>query len=104
MDYQTFDIKHGPSLDDKKQLYIPIVSSSVEDAHFNCFYPGVGPKDAVPSGQMDSKICDLATSPANCCGVKDLVGSEFCCNGVVTAAQNGIKTCFDSIKKQNPLP
>ncbi len=104
MDYQTFDIHHGPFLDDKKQMYIPIVSSSVEDAHFNCFYPGVGPKDAVPSGQLDSKICDLEKSPANCCGVKDLVGSEFCCNGDVTVAQDGIKTCIKTIKDKNPLP
>ncbi len=106
LDYQTFDIHHGPFLDNIKQLYIPIVSSSVEDVHFNCFYPGVGPKDIVQNGALDSKVCDL-TDPnlkGNCCGTKDEVGSEFCCNGAVVTAQNGVTECIKNIKAKNPLP
>ncbi len=106
MDYQTFDILHGPFLDDKKQMYIPIVSSSVEDAHFNCFYPGVGPKDLVSKEKLDSKVCDLSDPllKMNCCGVENKIGSEFCCNGKVTTAKDGIENCFVDIKANNPLP
>ncbi|MFA6424244.1 MAG: Ig-like domain-containing protein [Candidatus Magasanikbacteria bacterium] len=106
LDYQTFDILHGPFLDSIKQIYIPIVGSNVEDVHFNCFYPGVGPKDVVPSGSLDSKVCDLSDPvlKLNCCDVKDEVGSEFCCNGKVISSQNGTQTCIEDIKVKNKLP
>jgi hypothetical protein len=103
LDYQTVEIHHGPFLDNIKQMYIPVVSSSVEDAHFNCFYPGKGPKDVVPNGSLDSKVCDIVNSPENCCDTKDEVGSEFCCNGQVVSSQNGIKNCIENIKVKNPL-
>jgi hypothetical protein len=106
LDYQTFDILHGPFLDSIKQIYIPIVGSNVEDVHFNCAYPGVGPKDVVPSGSLDSKVCDLSDPvlKLNCCDVKDEVGSEFCCNGKVISSQNGTQTCIEDIKVKNKLP
>ncbi len=97
LDYKTFDIKHGPFLDNVKTIYIPIVDSSVEDTHFNCFYPGVGPKDVVPTGKLDSEVCDLVNSPEKCCKTQDKVDNEFCCIGTVVTAQNGIKNCVNTI-------
>ncbi len=99
--YQVFDIKHAPFLDAKKQNYIPIVNSSVEDVNFNCFYPGVGPKDVVPDGSQDSQVCDLVASPEKCCAVIDDLNSAFCCNGAVFTSVDGIKKCIDDIKVNN---
>ncbi len=102
--YQTFNINHGPFLDNKVQNYIPIVSSSVEDAHFNCFYPGVGPKDAVPNGTLDSLVCDptVPALAANCCDAKDETNTEFCCNGVLISKTNGVNQCINGLKATYP--
>ena len=76
-------INHGPFLDAVRQYYFPVVSSSVEDAHFNCFYPGKGPSRAVDVGTVTSPDCNEA-NPQNCCEVITTQNQSFCCNGVVS--------------------
>jgi len=75
-------LNHGPFLDAVRQYYFPIVSSSVEDIHFNCFYPGKGPNRAVEAGAIMSPDCNDA-NPQNCCQVITAQNQSFCCNGVV---------------------
>ena len=73
-------LSHGPFLDAFRQYYFPVVSSTVEDLHFNCFYPGKGPnKDAVSGVSPD---CNDA-NPQNCCQVINQQNKAFCCNGAV---------------------
>jgi Type IV secretion system pilin len=83
---------HGDFLDGLPQGYIPYVSSVVEDAHFNCLYPGQGPLSAEPYGDdKTSGYCDK--NPDNCC-IKD--GTfVFCCNG--DPAQNNPAQCQGSL-------
>ena len=75
-------LNHGPFLDAERQYYFPVVSSTVEDAHFNCFYPGKGPRRAVDVGTITSPDCNAA-NPQNCCEVITTQNQSFCCNGVV---------------------
>lgn len=90
---KTF-MNHGPFLDGLPQGYIPYVSSSVEDAHFNCLYPGQGPvMPAQPSTYYGtnklSVECDKSSPNYpeldKCCIVSAQGEPPFCCNG---SAQN----------------
>lgn len=92
---------HCPFLDGRRQYYFPTVPSAVEDAHFNCFYPGVGPGDEGGKGSNywstqgsqhldESFVCDAA-HPQNCCAVSSTPQSRaLCCNGLVD--QNAAST------------
>lgn len=92
---------HCPFLDGRRQYYFPTLPSAVEDAHFNCFYPAVGPGDTGGKGanywssqgslHLDqSLVCDAA-HPQNCCAVSSTPQSRaLCCNGLVD--QNGAST------------
>jgi hypothetical protein len=105
LNYQTVEMKHGPFLDKKNQFYMPVITSAVEDVNFNCFYPGIGPNDQKLGNNLDSKICDPSQPGNTCCGVKDLVGSEFCCNGQAIAAKDGAVKCVSNIKNTyQPVP
>jgi hypothetical protein len=75
-------VNHGPFLDAARQYYFPVVSSTVEDVHFNCFYPGKGPSRTVGAGTVVSPDCTDA-NPQNCCQVIDAQNKSFCCNGAV---------------------
>ena len=75
-------VNHGPFLDAIRQYYFPVVSSTVEDVHFNCFYPGKGPNRAVSPGTVVSPNCN-DTNPQNCCQVISALNKSFCCNGAV---------------------
>ncbi len=77
-------LNHGPFLDAVRQYYFPVVSSTVEDIHFNCFYPGKGPNRAVGAGTVISPDCTSA-NPQNCCQVISAQNKSFCCNGAVGA-------------------
>jgi hypothetical protein len=52
-----FGLSHGPIIDSSRQYYFPTVSSTVEDVHFNCFFPGKGPGMSVlPSTIISPKL------------------------------------------------
>lgn len=87
-------LSHGPFLDATRQYYFPVVSSTVEDLHFNCFYPGKGPSQTVDAGAITSPDCNDA-NPQNCCQVISQQNKAFCCNGAVgsTAA-----ACLDFLR------
>jgi len=105
LDYQTVEMKHGPFLDKVNQFYLPSITSAVEDAHFNCFYPGVGPNEQKLGNNTDSKVCDPNQPNNTCCTVKDEVGSEFCCNGQPISAKDGVTKCITNIKNTyQPVP
>ena len=87
-------INHGPFLDGVRQYYFPVVSSTVEDVHFNCFYPGKGPDEAVNLGGISSPECNEA-NPQNCCQVITAQNGAFCCNGTAGA---GILACLDYLR------
>ncbi len=89
---------HCPFLDKIRQYYFPVVSSSIEDAHFNCLYPALGPGDKGNNGnkaggtsfwsnqggahRSESLTCD-GGNPAVCCPVSSSSpGAAFCCNGL----------------------
>lgn len=85
-------------------LYFPTVDSNVEDVHFNCFYPGLGPIGPGPaSGGNDSVngppgvsstgksfICGTGADAAHCCAVTTSTASPqpYCCNGLPTGGVN----------------
>lgn len=102
LDYQTVTMQHGDFIDN--EFYMPVVSSTVEDAHFNCFYPGLGP-DASPATtpSLTSPVCD-PTQPGNkCCAVVP-GGKDYCCDGNVSAGSNFNKnSCIDWIKNNKKL-
>ncbi|MFA5128278.1 MAG: pilin [Patescibacteria group bacterium] len=86
-------LNHGLFLQGLPQGYIPYISSGVEDAHFNCLYPGQGPLEGADyNTDKLSGYCDK--NPDNCC-IQD--GTQvLCCNGV--PALNNDATCIDSLK------
>lgn len=85
-------MNHGPFLDGLPQGYIPYIDSNVEDAHFNCLYPGQGPLEG-PNYNISklSGYCDK--NPDNCC-IKD-GALVFCCNG--NPAENDPDTCKSNL-------
>lgn len=91
-------LNHGQFLDGSRQYYFTVVSSTVEDVHFNCFYPGRGPSMSVFPNTMTSPDCTDA-NPQNCCQVITTQNSAFCCNGTVGA---GIPACLNYLR-QNSL-
>ncbi len=92
-------INHGPFLDAIRQYYFPVVSSTVEDAHFNCFFPGKGPDEAVNFGGLISPDCNEA-NPQNCCAVIAAQNQDFCCNGAVGAE---IPACLNYLRNNSVL-
>jgi hypothetical protein len=90
-------LNHGPFLDALRQYYFPIVSSSAEDVHFNCFYPGKGPSRAVDSGTIISPDCTSA-NPQNCCQVINARNQSFCCNGAVNQSMSDSSACLNYLR------
>lgn len=102
LDYQTVTIEHPTFLEN--EFYMPVVSSTVEDAHFNCFYPGLGP-DASPATtpSLVSPTCD-PSKPDNTCCKTTVGGKDFCCDGKISDGNNFTKaTCIDWIKTNKNL-
>ncbi len=108
-------VDHCPFLDKIRQYYFPIVSSSIEDAHFNCFYPALGPGDlgANPgkaggssywSNQggkhlNESLVCDGGDKNV-CCPVSSSTPSDaFCCNGIIKVKDaNDLDGCIKLLR------
>lgn len=88
-DFQTVTMSHGSFLKVINKMYMPYITSDVQDTHFNCFYPGLGPK--VPSPVNTN--CN-PTVTGSCCAVDgNSNSSNFCCNGAATSSASGIAGC-----------
>ncbi len=85
---------HGPFLDSVRQYYFPVINSTVEDLHFNCFYPGKGPRITAFPNTVISPNCQ-DSDPQNCCEVITEQNKSFCCNGAVGA---NAKTCLENLR------
>lgn len=94
---------HGPFLQGFRQYYFPIVTSTVEDVHFNCFYPGKGPSQAVRPGSMESPVCD-DEHREDCCEVITQQNYAFCCNGDVTPERSDTAACLNYWKDPRRSP
>ncbi len=90
-------LSHGPFIDSSRQYYFPTVSSTVEDVHFNCFFPGKGPGMSVLPSTIISPSCQ-ADNPQSCCQVVNEQNRAFCCNG---AASAGMAACLDYLKQSS---
>ena len=103
---------HCAFIDGRRQYYIPAVNSEIEDAHFNCFYPGKGPGDAGgKSGTAwstqgaqhrgESLTCDDQGN--NCCTVTSTpVSKSLCCNGLVDNVNaSTTASCVKEIQKDS---
>ncbi|MFA6105837.1 MAG: Ig-like domain-containing protein [Patescibacteria group bacterium] len=88
----TVKIDHCPFLTASTHYYIPIIDSTVEDSHFNCFYPGYGP-NGLDATTKASTICDSA-NPTNCCQTGG--STPLCCNGIVNS--NDRAACLNTLK------
>ncbi len=75
-------LSHGPFIDAARQYYFPVINSTVEDLHFNCFYPGKGPRMSAFPDTVVSPDCQ-DENPQNCCQVITEQNKAFCCNGTV---------------------
>ncbi|HLC69986.1 MAG TPA: Ig-like domain-containing protein [Patescibacteria group bacterium] len=73
-------LRHCPFLEGKRMFYIPTVTSTVVDVHFNCFFPGKGPAQ-VNEGNLEPDECLPNSPPGDCCSVDLVTGNVFCCNG-----------------------
>jgi len=76
-------MEHGPFLDGLSQFYLPFISSAVEDAHYNCLYPGQGPEEGDGAGQRTDQVTkqsSVCLNGVDCC-LKSGLPDDFCCNG-----------------------
>ena len=78
----------------KRTYYLPIADSTVEDIHFNCFYPGLGPNNVDPASQSQSSgICN-PSNITTCCAITG--ANPLCCNGAQSV--NDKQACLNSLK------
>jgi hypothetical protein len=89
-------ISHCPFQQNGRNYYYPVITSEVEDVHFNCLFPGSGPGGAaeVQKRLPESSVCDA--SGKNCCPV-DSTGKPMCCNGL-PGTVNDEKTCLENLR------
>jgi len=90
----TSTMSHCPFVD-AQQEYYPILTSDIEDIHYNCFYPGKGPGQSAAVGTKLSPACE--SSGNGCCPVTSTPGNAFCCNGSVSTAVTTTASCLNSI-------
>lgn len=96
-------LEHCPFLDGRRQYYYPVLTSAIEDAHFNCLYPGKGPggQVEVAARRTQSAVCD--ETGTNCCLVTSTPQTQaFCCNGAVSGQWGTPETCLTQLRKISP--
>ena len=100
--FTTTVMDHCPFLDGSLQYYYPIITSTVEDVHFNCFYPGLGP-GGYDYNFDSSYICnkDQIEAGSPCCAVDPT--SPYCCNGN-RDPNNSTNACLNNVKNNSPIP
>lgn len=89
-------ISHCPFVQNGRNYYYPVITSEVEDVHFNCLFPGSGPggSSEVQKRLPQSSVCDA--SGKNCCPV-DANGHPLCCNGLANTP-NEEATCLQNLR------
>ena len=87
-------LNHEPFLQGLPQGYIPYMSSVIEDAHFNCLYPGQGPLEADYDMSKLSGYCDK--SDLNTCCIDADGEPAMCCNGI--QAENDSDACINNLE------
>lgn len=95
---------HCPFLNGIQEYYYPVLTSDIEDVHFNCFYPGKGPGGAteVAAQRAQSRICDA--DGINCCQVDQATSAQaFCCNGIAVVAHGTITSCQQYLNNISPV-
>lgn len=95
-------ILHCPFLQGSRNYYLPVIDSTVEDVHFNCFYPGKGPggREELNKRLKESSVCDA--SGKNCCPVTTSTpDGAFCCNGLVSKGESTVENCLKSIRSSS---
>lgn len=93
--YTWVDVSHGDFLKVNNKRYMPIATSSIQDSHFNCFYPGLGPNTHYSNnGTTVNLTQNCLADGSNCCAVSDTAGANFCCNGAATSSQGGKDSCY----------
>jgi hypothetical protein len=96
LDNSKVSLQHRQFLVDSRSDYFPVVTSSVLDAHFNCFYPGIGPTkldSTLENSTKASTVCN-GTDAINCC--KATNDAPFCCNGLLD--KNNREECLNSLR------
>ncbi len=94
--YTTTTMEHGWFL--LKTDYYPILTSDIEDVNYNCFYPGLGPKQKADSLTKLSLTCD---GQNNCCAVSSSSPDRaFCCNGAVNSNSSSTTSCLNKLKAE----
>lgn len=97
------NINHCPFLDGLRQYYYPIVTSKIQDVHFNCFYPGKGPGGEAEVNQKLKVSSVCGENDANCCAaLKDPVEKAFCCNGLADENLSSKNLCNEQLIKISP--
>ncbi len=91
-------LNHCPFVNSSRLYYFPVLTSDIQDVHFNCFYPGKGPggSSEVGAHRAVSSVCDDAGK--NCCSVDQITGRSFCCNGAVDAKNGQKETCLENLR------
>lgn len=97
--FTSTTMDHCAFLDGRREYYFPAVTSVIEDAHFNCMYPGKGPGGApeIAGNKKISATCDDQGN--NCCAVSaDQPNQSFCCNGLVSQSRQTVNDCNAYLK------
>ncbi len=78
--------------------FYPVLTSAIQDVHYNCFFPGKGPGGAseVNKRLQESSLC--SADGKNCCPVDAVSGGAFCCNGVVVPNVANQAQCIQYLK------
>ena len=94
-DSSLIKIYHEPFLSGRNQFYYPILTSKIEDVHFNCFYPGKGPGGGTDLGGLVGDTC--SPNGADCCNASSSpANSDLCCNGVVGGKENDTSPSYNT--------
>jgi len=103
------NFSHCPFLTGAMQYYFPIVTSTIEDVHFNCFYPGKGPgggsgsanvPDAAVKADPVTKLSPTcAGNGDNCCDVITATNKSTCCNG--STQYSNTQACRENLENSS---
>jgi hypothetical protein len=75
-------LDHCPFLSATRHYYYPSIDSSVEDVHFNCFYPGKGPTQ-LSTTSTASNYCNPTNLSGCCPATVTPTSTAYCCNGAI---------------------
>lgn len=92
-------LTHCPFPTKNNANFFPVLTSGIEDVHYNCFFPGKGPGGSteVSKRLKESSLC--SSDGKNCCPVDaNNKTAAFCCNGVTLPTVTNQKQCLEYLK------